>query len=119
MAGACRAAGDAVSVVFVSDRRMAEMNRQFTGRAGSTDVLSFPGEKDPLEKKTYLGDIVICTARAEAQARERRIETGQEIKTLLIHGFLHLLGYDHGGDAGRGRMRRLEKKLFREMDIKL
>jgi len=117
LAERCRVDADEVSVVFVNDRRMAILNRQFTGRQGSTDVLSFQGEKDPCEKKTYLGDIVISTERAEAQARDRETDTAQELKLLLIHGFLHLLGYDHG--PGQRQMRRLEQAIFSETDIDL
>jgi len=117
MAERCRAGADEVSVVLVNDRRMAALNKEFTGREGPTDVLSFPGETDPREKTAYLGDIVISTGRAEDQARERGLRTGDEIKLLLIHGFLHLLGYDHG--PGQKKMARMEKKLFEDLEIRL
>jgi probable rRNA maturation factor len=104
-----------VSVVFVRDRAIRSLNRQYRGVDRATDVLSFPaGEAisadDQLE---YLGDVVISTDTAIRQARSSRHSLAREIEELLIHGLLHLCGYDHETD--RGRMNRLELKLRRQL----
>lgn len=99
-------------VVLVSDRRMAEMNRQFRGRSGTTDVLAFPAAAGPWEEEDYLGDIVISVDRADLQ---RRGSLEEEIGVLALHGVLHLLGYDHETDSGE--MARLERRLRRRVGL--
>lgn len=96
------------SVVFVSDARMREYNRRYRAKDGTTDVLSFPAGSPE-----YFGDIVISMPQMLAQAREAGMPAGEEARHLIIHGFLHLLGYDHETD--RGEMRRLEIRLMRDV----
>jgi rRNA maturation RNase YbeY len=108
---AARAAGSRageVSILFCGDRRMRRLNREYRSRDGSTDVLAFPGETAP---GAFLGDIVISTPYAARQARRRGESLASEIDRLLLHGLLHLMGYDHETDDGEmdaleGRMRR-------------
>ena len=85
------------------------MNRDFLGQDYATDVLSFPlaGSASPGHGH-LLGDVAISLARARAQARQFGHSTEQEIQILMLHGLLHLLGFDHETD--RGRMARAEKR---------
>ena len=92
------------AVVVASERAVREANRRFRGKSGSTDVLSFPDEDEG-----RLGDILVCAGRAEAQANEYGHSAEAEVKTLILHGLLHLLGFDHETDAGD--MRRREARL--------
>lgn len=84
-----------VSLSFVGERAIQTLNRKFLKKNKPTDVLSFPlGEKAP-DGKFYLGDIVISVPVAFRQAREKGHSLDREMRLLAIHGFLHLLGYDH------------------------
>ncbi len=99
-----------LSVCMVSDRRMRELNRQFRDRDRTTDVLSFVDDGEPDEEgERYLGDIVISVPTAAEQARSLGHSLSRELKRLVLHGYLHLLGYDHETD--NGKMRRLERRL--------
>ena len=108
------------SVAFVSDRRMKELNGFFRGKDSTTDVLSFPHEPDEFESaegesKNYLGDIVISVEQAERQAKENKLSLDDEIRQLILHGLLHLCGYDHETDNGEMNQRELE--LRRRLEI--
>ena len=105
----------ALVICLVSDRRMQQLNLQFRDLDRSTDVLSFPdGEADQDGgDRRYLGDIVISVASAARQARDRGHSLPREIKLLALHGYLHLLGYDHVTD--NGRMMRLQRKIEKEL----
>lgn len=103
-----------LTVAFVSDKRMRELNKQFRGKDKTTDVLSFPFEADEFEPDANnLGDIVISAEQAENQARENDLDLEAEVKQLILHGVLHLCGYDHETDGGEMNARELElrKKL--------
>jgi len=90
-----RLAESEVSLAFVGERAIRTLNRRFMKKDKPTDVLSFPlGEKGP-DGKYYLGDIVIAVPVAARQAREKGHGLDRELRLLAIHGFLHLLGYDH------------------------
>ncbi len=95
------------SVVLVSDRKIEKLNRKYRGKKGPTDVLSFSYDMDD-----YLGDIVISVETSERQAEEMGHSLEKEMKILIIHGFLHLLNYDHERDSGQ--MRGLERKLWKK-----
>jgi probable rRNA maturation factor len=97
-----------VSLVLTGDRAMRRLNARYRGKDKSTDVLSFPG--DP---KTGLGDIVISVETATRNARRLRRTVPQELDVLALHGFLHVLGYDHEKDDGT--MDRLERRLRRRL----
>src|SRR5882724_10293483 len=90
----------AVTVVFVSDRAMREVNRQWRGKRGTTDVLSFPSEQSAFEEEAEatLGDVVISAEQAARQAAEHGLRLDQEIAQLILHGLLHLCGYNHETD---------------------
>jgi len=93
-----------ISVRFVSNAEISKLNRYATGKTKPTDVLSFSSQLSPPGEKEW-GDIFVATSYAEKQADERDISRKEEIVRLLIHGTLHLLGYDH-------RTRAEEKVMF-------
>lgn len=99
-----------VSVLFCGDRAMRTLNRRYRGMDAPTDVLAFPAETGGL-----LGDIVISIPYASRQARRRGEPPAREIDRLLLHGFLHLSGYDHETDDGE--MNALEKNLRRKLAL--
>ena len=105
------------SVVFVSDAAIRKLNRQFRGQDRATDVLSFPRQAETFEKENQpqLGEVVISVPRAMAQAKENRLTFSNEVEQLILHGLLHLCGYDHETDDGE--MNRLELKLRKKLGI--
>jgi probable rRNA maturation factor len=110
------AKGKTATIAFVSDRKMRELNRMFRHKASTTDVLSFPYEADEFEPDAEnLGDIVISVEQAARQAAENDLDFETEIKQLILHGILHLCGYDHETD--RGEMNSLELKLRDKLGI--
>lgn len=115
--GVVPAEGAGVTVAFVSDRLMRELNRMWRHQRGTTDVLSFPAAQDEFEKAegASLGDVVISVEQAARQAREHGLEFDEEVSQLILHGLLHLCGYDHETD--KGEMNRLELRLRRRLRI--
>lgn len=104
------------SAAFISDRRMKELNSFFRGKDSTTDVLSFPIQRDEFEPESEsLGDIVISVEQAQKQATDNDLTLELEIKQLMLHGLLHLCGYDHEVDNGEMNSRELE--LRRELKI--
>ena len=106
-----------VAMVFVSDAGIRKLNRQFRAKDAATDVLSFPSRSESFEAdaETNLGEIVISLERAQAQARENGLTLVSEVEQLILHGLLHLSGYDHETD--KGEMNRLELKLRKKLGI--
>lgn len=103
------ASGKTFSVAFVSDDRMKQLNEMFRGKDATTDVLSFPHEPDEFDPdKNNLGDIVISVEQAHRQAAENGLTLEGEIRQLILHGALHLCGYDHETDEGEMNARELE-----------
>lgn len=111
--------GSSFATALLSDRRMKELNSLFRGKSETTDVLSFPASHEVFEVETptttgvFLGDIVISAEQAQRQAKSNRLSLEREIKQLILHGLLHLCGYDHERDNGEMNARELElrKKL--------
>jgi probable rRNA maturation factor len=106
------------TIAFVSDRAMRELNREFRARSSTTDVLSFPARPNRFDRQQRsLGDVVISVDRARVQAKENGLDFDIEISQLILHGLLHLCGYDHETDDGE--MNQLERKLRRRLKIDL
>ncbi|HVG28632.1 MAG TPA: rRNA maturation RNase YbeY [Pyrinomonadaceae bacterium] len=112
-----RAGEEVATVVFVSDRAMRELNGKFRGRKATTDVLSFPAEQADFERVAgaTLGDLVISVEQAARQAAENGLTLDEEIAQLILHGLLHLCGYDHETDEGE--MNALELRLRRRLGV--
>ena len=113
----------AITICLVSDAEIARMNETYRKKAGPTDVLSFPAVRhrkpmrllrtNPASK--YLGDIAISPATARRNARKYGRTLSSELRILMLHGALHLLGYDHETD--RGEMHRIERRLRRRLGL--
>jgi probable rRNA maturation factor len=122
-----------VSIAFVSDMEIAKWNQNYRKKKGPTDVLSFPAlskrraERHAKRKQTngvcarsagvFLGDIAIApeTARRYANKNGRALDI--EIRILMLHGVLHLMGYDHESKSDCGQMNRIEQKLRRRLGL--
>ena len=102
-----------VNVLVTSNDELQELNRRFRGKDQPTDVLSFPALSGL--KPRYAGDIAISAEVAAQNARVLGHSAAEEIKVLILHGILHLRGYDHERDAGK--MARREEKLRRELRL--
>ncbi|HUP44051.1 MAG TPA: rRNA maturation RNase YbeY [Thermoanaerobaculia bacterium] len=92
-----------VSIAFVDDETMIDLNRRFRHKSRTTDVLTFPGDE------LYSGEIIICVDQARRQAADEKHSIATEVRYLILHGILHSLGYDHESD--HGEMNALELKL--------
>jgi len=105
------------TIVFVSDSAIKALNRRFSGKNQSTDVLSFPGagEQFEIEYAAQLGEVIISVPRAVAQAKENGLSFADEVRQLILHGLLHLCGYDHETD--QGEMNRQELRLRKRLGI--
>ena len=103
----------ALTVALVGDAKMRALNRRFRGIDRPTDVLSFPADRPGRVRgqRPFLGDVVIATGVAGRQARSAGDSVDTEIRRLVLHGLLHVLGYDHERD--NGRMERVERRLLR------
>jgi probable rRNA maturation factor len=105
-----------LTITFVRDPRMRALNREYRGIDKPTDVLSFLYQEEAPEldfnKSNHLGDVVVSVETAERYAGELGLTFDQELEHLVIHGALHLAGYDHETDDGE--MNRLEKRLRKQ-----
>jgi probable rRNA maturation factor len=120
-----------VTICFVSDAEIARMNQAFRKKKGPTDVLSFPavdrrapvlfsprrkaGSRSSSKAETFLGDVAISPATARRNAKKLGRTLPSELQVLILHGVLHLLGYDHETD--RGEMERVEGRLRRRLGL--
>jgi rRNA maturation RNase YbeY len=105
-----------VSVLVVGDRAMRTLNRRYRGKDRTTDVLSFPLREGrfPFVQRVLLGDIVICMPAAARQARAAGETLLDEVDRLLVHGFLHLVGYDHERGVREARRMEARERRLRE-----
>jgi probable rRNA maturation factor len=106
-----------LSVLVTDDAEISSLNRDYRGKDGPTDVLSFSQmEGDDLGGGEVLGDVVISLDTAVRQAKEYGCPLSAEMERLLVHGVLHLLGYDHEtGEGDAEAMRLMEKKYLPEL----
>jgi probable rRNA maturation factor len=106
-----------VDVILVDDKLMRQLNKRFTKRDGTTDVLSFGMKEDDTDPIEYpsLGDIYVSLDQAKRQAASYQAEFEQEVALLVAHGLLHLLGYDHREKRQETVMRKKERKYLQGM----
>jgi len=111
------AGGRTFACLITTDAQLQSLNRTFRRKDYPTDVLSFPvdPERPPGSDRGYLGDLAISWQRAREQAREFGHTVETEVKVLMLHGVLHLLGLDHEIDGGR--MSRTEKRWRRALGL--
>ncbi len=126
---ALRLPSESVSICLVSNSEMARWNRAYRGKVGPTDVLSFPADdangarrkntipfaRGASDSPQYLGDIAIAPAVARRNALRFGRTFSEEMRILILHGMLHLMGYDHETDEGQ--MDRRERRLRRELGL--
>ncbi|NWF68670.1 MAG: rRNA maturation RNase YbeY [Chloroflexi bacterium] len=109
-----------LTVVVTDDEAVAALNRQYRGVDSATDVLSFRADAPPIaieDEPPYLGDLLIAYPYASAQAARLEHELGDSLALLVIHGTLHLLGYDHDTPARRAEMWQAQEAALRELGI--
>jgi len=107
---------DRAAIAFVTDSEIARLNKIYRKKNRPTDVLSFPAQSTKrVNKDNFLGDIAIAPAVAARYAKKNGRSLQTEICVLILHGILHLLGYDHETD--RGQMDRIEHKLRRKLGL--
>ena len=105
-----------LSIALIGNAEMQRLNARYRNRDYPTDVLSFPAEATLPGGVRLLGDVIISVEKARQQANERERTLEQEMVTLLIHGVLHLLGFDHERSAKDARvMGQHEKKIYRAL----
>jgi probable rRNA maturation factor len=125
--------GSSVTVRLISDSAMARLNRRFRGKSGPTDVLSFPADTtrqrrslprrlkrgnangDGAGDADYIGDIALSPETARRNARLYSRSLPEELRMLVLHGLIHLAGFDHETDEGQ--MERLERRLRRRLGL--
>lgn len=105
-----------LSIALVGDKEMRPLNAKYRKKNKTTDVLSFPADHPATAKRVLLGDVIISVEHARRQAKERNHSLKREMVILLIHGILHLLGYDHERSRRQAKiMADLEVKLFNRL----
>jgi probable rRNA maturation factor len=128
-----RVTGDAeLSVIFVDEHAIADLNQRFLGASGPTDVLAFPVDDDaalggrqpdeggrgpgapsePADPPVVIGDVVLCPTVAARQAESNAVTLDDELALLVVHGVLHLLNYDHAEEQETEAMRGRERELL-------
>jgi probable rRNA maturation factor len=113
-----------LTVLVTGDETLRELNRRHLGVDAPTDVLAFPGEAqgpfvDPPGLPRYLGDVIISFPRAEVQAAEAGNQLSAELQLLVVHGVLHLLGYDDQTGPERARMWRAQQSVLDDLGIEV
>lgn len=103
-----------LSILLTDDREIHKLNLAYRGKDKPTDVLSFPLDEDAARVQGMLGDVVISLPTAKRQARALKVSPREELLRLLVHGTLHLLGYDHENVPARtaARMRKTEERML-------
>jgi probable rRNA maturation factor len=104
--------GGEISIAFVNNEKIKELNNKFRNINEETDVLSFPMDEE------ILGDIIISAEKALSQSKDYGHSFKREICYLVTHGILHLLGYDHKTDGEKKEMRKKEERILKELEIK-
>jgi len=101
-----------LSLAFVSPLKIKKLNKQYRKKDEVTDVLSFE-ENDFPDPESSIGEIIICSSRAQKQAKEFKHSFAREVVRLTLHGYLHLLGYDHIKNKEAEIMEELEEKIMK------
>lgn len=108
----------ALTIVLTEKSQIQTLNREFSGKDISTDVLSFPdGTIDPDLNLIYFGDIIIAVPIAQEQAKKANHSTNEELMLLTVHGTLHLLGFDHKLPQEKDRMWTHQERILSQLGI--
>ncbi len=109
-------APESVTIQLISDANMAELNETYRKKHGPTDVLSFPvNGARPAPGAEYVGDIAISPETARRNARRYSRSLPEEMRILILHGMIHLAGFDH--EADHGEMERKERRLRKKLGV--
>lgn len=111
------APGCEISVMFCADADIRELNAQWRGKDSATNVLSFP-TPGPVEAKPLLGDIVVAYETVAREALEQHKTLHAHIAHMIMHGFLHLIGYDHESTAEAEEMESLERRIASSLGLR-
>ncbi|MGH6855344.1 MAG: rRNA maturation RNase YbeY [Aestuariivirga sp.] len=105
------------AILFTDDATMARLNAQWRGKPHATNILSFPAESIPVPEGEArpLGDIVLAWGVVAGEAQAQATALPHHAAHLIVHGLLHLLGYDHQTDAGEASMQELERQILKEL----
>jgi probable rRNA maturation factor len=107
-----------LSIVLTDNARLHELNLNYLGIDSPTDVLSFPAsETDPETGARYIGDILISVPRAQEQADGADHPLESEVQLLIVHGMLHLLGYDHAEPDEKARMWQAQSEILESLGL--
>jgi probable rRNA maturation factor len=107
---------ESVTIQLISDDSMARLNEKYRNKPGPTDVLSFPANgARPSRSVEYIGDIAISPETARRNARRFSRSLPEEMRILILHGMIHLAGFDHETD--HGEMDRLERRLRKRLEV--
>jgi probable rRNA maturation factor len=114
------ASGSDVSIVLGNDDLLKKLNRKYSNVDAATDVLSFPSsELDPDTGSIYLGDVVISLPHALAQAEAGGHPIADELQLLVVHGILHLVGYDHLEQVDKEKMQSAQDSVLYQLGVSL
>jgi probable rRNA maturation factor len=109
-----------LTIALEGDERLQQLNRDFLGTDAVTDVLSFPADEfDPDAQSKYIGDVVISFPQAQHQAQNAGHPTLAELQLLVVHGVLHLLGYDHAEEAEKQAMWQQQAEILAEIGCEI
>jgi probable rRNA maturation factor len=109
-----------VSLILGNDALIKRLNQQYRKVDSTTDVLSFlSGEVDPDSGAEYLGDVIISLPRAKDQANSESHTLADELQLLVVHGVLHLLGYDHQKPADKKLMQAAQDTIMKELGVEI
>lgn len=107
-----------LTVAIVDDARIQQLNRDFLGVDAPTDVLAFPaGHIDPDTNQSYLGDVIISYPAASRQAEQAKHPTSDEIRLLVVHGVLHLIGHDHLKPEEKSKMWSAQNEILESLGL--
>lgn len=113
-------AGAELTIVLRDDSELQRLNREYRGLDETTDVLSFPsGEAGPHSGPGYLGDVVLSAPQAKRQAIQAGHEYIEELQLLVVHGVLHLLGYDHSNNDQKTRMWKVQDAILDSLGVRV
>ncbi len=107
-----------INIYFVNWRKIKQLNNQFRHKNKPTTVLTFPSQKENFiypPRESIFGEIIICLSQVKKQAREIKINPSEWLVRLLIHSFLHLLGFEHKNKREANKMEKKEKEIFEKI----
>lgn len=108
----------AMTLLLSDDSQLQQLNRDYLEIDAPTDVLSFPSTETDLETGVkYLGDVIISVPRAEQQAKSASHPLEAEAQLLVVHGVLHLLGYDHAAAGEKARMWKAQGEILKSLEL--